>query len=149
MQTMKFSADINAPKEKVWHTLWNDATYRKWTSPFMEGSYAKGDWTEGSKMQFLSPDGSGMFSHVDKNIPNEYMAFTHLGVVNKGIEEPDSEESKSWNGATENYRLTEKDGKTILDVEMGSETGIPKEFEGYFLKAFPKALEKVKELSEN
>ncbi|MEP7235526.1 MAG: SRPBCC domain-containing protein [Ignavibacteriota bacterium] len=146
---MKFSTEINAPKEKVWQILWDDATYRKWTAPFMEGSYAKGDWSEGSKMQFLSPDGSGMFSKVEKNIPNEHMLFRHLGVVNKGTEETDTEESKSWNGTTESYRLSEKNGVTTLDTEMGSENGIPKEFEGYFLAAFPKALQKIKELSEN
>ena len=36
---IKFFNHINAPKEKVWKVLWDDSSYRKWTSVFMEGSY--------------------------------------------------------------------------------------------------------------
>ena len=43
MEKMNFSIDINAPKEKVWNVLWDDDSYRKWTSAFAEGSYAKTD----------------------------------------------------------------------------------------------------------
>ena len=67
METLKFHSTINAPKEKVWATLWNDNTYRQWTSVFSEGSYAESDWNEGSKILFLSPKGEGMFSVIDKN----------------------------------------------------------------------------------
>lgn len=63
MEKLHFSTNINAPREKVWDTLWNDNSYRKWTSAFMEGSYAETDnWKEGSKVLFLSPGGDGMGS---------------------------------------------------------------------------------------
>jgi hypothetical protein len=52
MKQLHFSTDINAPRETVWNVLWNDATYRDWTSVFAEGSYAVSDWNEGSKIQF-------------------------------------------------------------------------------------------------
>jgi uncharacterized protein YndB with AHSA1/START domain len=68
MEKMNFSIDINAPKEKVWNVLWDDNSYRKWTSPFAEGSYAKTDnWKEGSKVLFLGPSGDGMVSKVASN----------------------------------------------------------------------------------
>ena len=44
MKKLQFSIEINAPKEKVWDTLWQDENYRKWTSVFMEGSFAESDW---------------------------------------------------------------------------------------------------------
>ena len=40
MEKLHFSVNINASKEKVWQTLWDDTTYRKWTSAFSETSYA-------------------------------------------------------------------------------------------------------------
>jgi len=38
MERINFSISIDAPKEKVWNVLWNDSSYRKWTSVFAEGS---------------------------------------------------------------------------------------------------------------
>jgi hypothetical protein len=145
MEKMNFSIDINAPKEKVWNVLWNDDSYRKWTSPFAEGSYAKTDnWKEGSKVLFLSPEGDGMVSKVASNKKNEFMSFEHLGVVKNGIEDTESDSVKGWAGAKENYRLIDENGKTKLAVDMDSTD----EFKDYFLKTWPEALEKVKELSE-
>ena len=62
VKKIQFSIDINAPKEKVWHVLWNDAIYRKWTSVFSEGSKAVSDWKEGSKIHFLNENNYGMYS---------------------------------------------------------------------------------------
>ncbi len=65
MDKLNFSTSINAPKEKVWQTLWDDASYRKWTTAFTEGSYAVTDnWKEGTDVKFLDPKGSGMISRV-------------------------------------------------------------------------------------
>lgn len=149
MQKLNFSTSINASKEKVWDVLWEDATYRKWTSAFAEGSYAKTDnWKEGSKVLFLGPTESGtesgMVSMVARNRPNEYMSFKHLGEVKDGIEDTTSEKVKGWAGSTENYTLKEENGKTTLLVDMD----IPDEFKEMFEQMWPNALNKVKELSE-
>ena len=145
MGKMNFSIDINAPKEKVWSVLWNDDSYRVWTTPFAEGSYAKTDnWKEGSKVLFLSPGGDGMVSKVASNKKDEFMSFEHLGVVKNGVEDTESDSVKAWSGAKENYRLTDINGKTKLLVDMDSTD----EFKDYFLKTWPVALDKVKELSE-
>lgn len=139
METLKFHSTINAPKEKVWQTLWNDDTYRQWTSVFSEGSYAESDWNEGSKILFLSPKGEGMFSVIDKKIPNEQMTFRHLGEIRDGVEEP-----KDWANARESYHLQENNGKTELTVALD----ITDEFAQYFKEIFPKAINAVKEIAE-
>jgi uncharacterized protein YndB with AHSA1/START domain len=145
MEKINFATTINAPREKVWKVLWDDASYRNWTSVFTEGSYAKTDnWKEGSKVLFLSPDGDGMVSKVASNKPNKFMSFEHLGVVKNGVEDTESESVKGWAGAKENYTLTEENGKTKLVVDLESTD----EFKDYFIKTFPVALEKVKELAE-
>jgi hypothetical protein len=145
MEKIHFSTDIDASNKKVWDVLWNDNSYREWTSVFAEGSYAKTDnWKEGSKVLFLGPGGDGMVSRVAANKPNKFMSFEHLGMVKNGIEDTESEEVKGWAGAKENYTLIEDNGKTKLEVDLESTD----EFKDYFLKTFPVALEKVKELSE-
>jgi len=145
MEKINFATTINAPREKVWKVLWDDASYRNWTSVFTEGSYAKTDnWIEGSKVLFLSPEGDGMVSKVASNKPNKFMSFEHLGVVKNGVEDTESESVKGWAGAKENYTLTEENGKTKLVVDLDSTD----EFKDYFIKTFPVALEKVKKLAE-
>jgi len=147
MEKLKFSTNIKAPREKVWDVLWNDDTYRKWTSAFMEGSYAETDnWKEGTKVLFLGPGGDGMVSTVAKNKRNEFMSFKHLGEVKNGVEDTESEKIKIWAGAMENYMLSDENGNTKLDVELDVDSA--GDFKDYFSKTFPVALEKVKELAE-
>ncbi len=145
MNRLSFTTKINATREKVWDVLLNDETYRIWASEFMPGSYADTDWKEGSKALFLGTDGSGMVSRIEKNIPNEYISIQHLGFVKDGIEDVTSDKVKEWSGAHENYTLKEINGMTEVLVEMDSND----EFKEYFSSTWPKALEKVKELSEN
>src|SRR6187402_437325 len=107
MKTLEFKIEIEAPKEKVWKVLWDDETYRQWTAPFCEGSYAVSDWNEGSKIHFMSPNGEGMNSIIESKIPNEYMAFKHIGELKNFEELPIDSKTQEWSGAMETYRLTE------------------------------------------
>lgn len=34
MKVLKFSTEINAPREKVWEVLWKEGSYKKWTKVF-------------------------------------------------------------------------------------------------------------------
>lgn len=144
MEKIQFSVKISAPKEKVWKTLWEDTTYRKWTAVFSEGSCAKSDWKEGSKIHFVNENNDGMFSLIDKRVDNEIMNFKHLGMLKNGVELPEDEMTKSWSGSMENYTLIETEKGTQLTVEIDVVT----EYKEYFSEKFPLALEKVKELSE-
>ncbi len=144
MEKLNFKTSINAPKEKVWKTLWDDASYRKWTSAFSEGSHADTDWKEGSKVLFLDGKGDGMVSRIETIRPNEFMSFKHLGEVKNGVEDTESDKVKGWAGALENYTLKEVNGTTELTVEMD----MNEDFKDYFVGTFPKALEQVKILSE-
>ena len=139
MTTLNFSVEINAPKEKVWQILWDDQSYRQWTSVFMEGSYAKSDWQEGSKIEFLTPKGDGMYSTIHKKIDNSQMVFKHLGEVKDGVETP-----SNWGDAFESYFLTEKGTGTELRVELNT----TEDYQKYFNDTFPKALNLVKQLAE-
>lgn len=144
MQKQTFKVLIDAPREKVWNVLWNDDTYRDWTSVFSPGSHAQTDWNKGSKVLFLDGKGAGMVSVIEDKIPNQFMSFKHLGEVTDGVEDTQSEKVKQWAGAHENYTLNSQGGKTELRVDMD----LVEEFAEMFNQIFPKALDKVKELAE-
>lgn len=144
MEKLVFSTSITASPEKVWNILWTDASYRKWTSAFMEGSYAVTDWKEGSKVLFLDGKGMGMVSRIAVNRPNEYMSIEHLGEVKDGVEDTTSDRVKAWAGAHENYTLKKNNDQTELTIDMD----ITEEFKEMFAQIWPKALANVKQLSE-
>jgi uncharacterized protein YndB with AHSA1/START domain len=145
MNNINHTIEINAPREKVWQVLWDDATYRKWTSAFHEGSHAVSDWKQGSSIHFIGPDGSGMFSVIQTLDAPSTMIFKHLGVLHEGKEVPPTPETEAWSGGTEEYYLTEEHGKTKLRVSSYA----PPEYVEIFNTAFDKGFVIVKELSEN
>lgn len=149
MQTLHFSVRINAPKEKVWHTLFDDTSYREWTAVFMPGSYFVGNWEKGGKILFLGPSENsekegGMISKVAENRPYEFLSLSHVGIVNEGVEDTTSDEAKKWLGGIENYTLREANGITELLIDIDSD----QENAEMFHKIWPQALQKVKELAE-
>ena len=144
MEKQVFKVSIDAPREKVWQILWGENTYPAWTSAFAEGSRVETDWKKGSKALFLGDKNEGMVATIAENKPNEYMSIKHLGTYKDGVEDLDSEQTRQWAGALENYTLKTVSGKTELVVDMD----IADEYKDYFITTWPKALEKVKELAE-
>ena len=149
MQKLHYSIVINAPKEKVWHTMLDDATFREWTKAFNEGSYYKGDWSKGSKILFLGPDPktgeeAGMVSRIAENKPYEFISIEHIGIIKDGVEDTTSQEAKKWAPAFENYTFKEKDGATEILVDMDMADEQVEEFN----KMWPQALQKLKEITE-
>jgi len=144
MTTLEFKITINAPVEKVWKILWDDKTYRKWASVFCEGTFAVSSWQEGDPIHFLSPNGMGMNSVITSRVDNEYMAFKHLSEIKNHIVMPAGESPEGWTEAMETYRLIPLDIGTQLVTTMD----MVEKYIDYFQETFPKALGKIKELSE-
>ncbi len=150
MEKLKFSTIINAPREKVWHTMLDDVTYRQWTKPFNEGSRYLGKWETGSEMRFIGVDDNGMesggmYSRIREARQNEFVSIEHLGMITEAGEvDTSSEEVKKWTPAFENYTFSEKDGGTKVDVELD----ITDEWKDMFSDMWPRALAKLKEISE-
>lgn len=149
MQTLHFSIVINAPREKVWDTMLEDATYREWTSAFNPaGSYFKGDWNKGSKILFIGVDpetgkeDGGMFAEIAENKPHEFVSIKHLGEIKDGAEVPWPDPEQA---GFENYTLKDTADGTEVSVEI---TNIPDEWKQMMNDMWPKALEKLKEIAE-
>ena len=142
MKKVEYQITINATAQKVWQTMWFHQTYKKWTNIFCAGSYYKGELIEGNKIQFLTPNGSGMYSCIDSLKPNEYIALKHLGEVKNFEEQPS--ENFAWSGALETYTLIEENGTTTIKAINDAAP----EFEEWFANTFPKALQAIKVLAE-
>ena len=138
------SVDIKAPKEKVWDVLLNDKFTRIWYAEFSEGSHAETDWTPGSKAIFTDNTGNGLVGKVVVNKPNEILSVQYQGMMRNGIEDFESDESKSVKGGHETYLLSQKDGNTKLSIECDMSEEL---FES-MSKLWDKALQKIKQLSE-
>lgn len=142
MKEMEFSTEINATKERVWDTLWQDETFRQWASIIDPETYMVGDLKEGAEIQFISAaSGYGVTSLVVKLVAGEFLLLRHRADTQ---EEGKREREKEWTGGEESYSLAEKDSTTTLAVAFD----VPPELEEYFKVNYPKALERVKVLAE-
>jgi len=141
MKEMQFSVEINATKEKVWDTLWQDETFREWAGIIDPGTHMVGDLKEGNEVQFISGNGYGVTSLVEKLTPGEFLLLRHSADTQ---DDGKRERENEWTGGAESYSLSEKDGITTLTAAFD----VPPELEEYFKVNYPKALERVKVLAE-
>lgn len=142
MDKMQFSVEINATREQVWDTLWQDETFRQWAGIIDPGTYMLGTLEQGNEVQFISSvNGYGVTSLVEKLMPGEFLLLKHRAdTQEKGKRERENE----WTGGEESYSLSEKNGVTTLTVEFD----VPPELKQEFKVSYPKALEKVRVLAE-
>jgi uncharacterized protein YndB with AHSA1/START domain len=150
MEKHTFTTIINAPREKVWHTMLDDVTYREWTKPFNEGSRYEGKWETGSEMRFVGVDESGkemggMYSKIKESRPFEFVSIEHLGMISESGEvDTTSESVKKWAPAFENYTFNDTEHGTEVHVEID----VADEWKDMFNDMWPKALTKLKEIAE-
>ena len=142
MKKIHYHIEINCPREKVFPIMLDEEHYQEWTAEFNPTSHYEGSWEEGSKILFLgeTEDGekAGMQSFIEKFEANKFISIKHLGMLEKGKETLFDEV------LYENYYLEEKDGSTLLKVEMDTED----DWIDYFGKTWPRALQKLKQVCE-
>jgi len=143
-KTLEFNIAIRAPRSTVWEVMINPKTYQDWTSAFCEGSYFKGSWNQGEKIQFLSPAGDGISAVIAENRLYEFISIRHVGEIHAGVEDLSSEKVRSWAPAFENYTFSSQPEDTEIHVTID----VMKEYEEQMLEAFPNALQKLKAICE-
>ncbi|RYE53502.1 MAG: SRPBCC domain-containing protein [Sphingobacteriales bacterium] len=148
METLRFAISIKAPAEKVHRLMLAEDTYRQWTSAFNPGSTYKGTWEKGSKILFVGTDKEGkedgMVSRIKEHVPAAFVSIEHIGMLDGGQEITSGPSIEEWVGALENYRFEERENDTLLSIE----TDTTEQFKSYFETAWPKALQKLKEICE-
>lgn len=136
---------INASPEKIWKILWDDATYRIWVAPFCEGSYYKTErFEEGATIHFLTPTGEGMYSIIDKIIPNRFLAFRHKGSIINYEEQDFTPETEAWHDVLETYEVIPAKNGTTLKVELDT----TEQYREFMTNALDQSLKEIKRLAE-
>src|SRR6266567_2622578 len=141
MKEMQFSIEIHATKERVWDTLWQDETFRQWAGIIDPGTHMVGELREGNEVQYISGNGYGVTSLVEKLVAGEFLLLRHSADTQ---DDGKRERKNQWTGSKESYSLAEKDDTTTLTVVFD----VPPELEEYFKVHYPKALERVKVLAQ-
>ncbi len=141
MNLQHFEIDIHASKERVWDVLWNDKTLKLWAGIVDPGTHMVGELSEGHTVEFISGGGYGVTSLVVKLVPNEYVLMHHSQDTQDGGK---NNRGDQWTGGKESYTVTENDGLTTLLLNLD----VPDELDGVMSSVYPKALDKIKELSE-
>lgn len=145
MKNLTFSAIINAPKKRVWEIMLGPETYQIWTGAAWPGSLYVGSWEQGSEIRFTSPEGSGTLAKLLVCQPYDHIVAEHIAILLPGgVEDRDSEQTKTWIGSIEEYTFKENDNKTELVITMK----IYPEWEAMFNTDWPKALAKLQEICE-
>ncbi|WP_125723535.1 SRPBCC family protein [Flavobacterium ustbae] len=151
MQKLQFKKEINASAQKVYETmlgLKDKATYEYWVKTFNPTSTYEGSWDKGSKIRFVGTDENGkkagMVSEIEENNPAQFVSIRHYGFLDGDTEVTTGEQVEKWAGGHENYTFEENNGITTVTVEMDT----IEEYLDYFNSTYPKAMDKLKEISE-
>ena len=152
MTKLQFKISINAPLDKTYDCmlgLGNKSTYEQWTALFNPTSTYEGSWDKGSKILFVGVDEKGdrggMVSKIVENIPNQFVSIQHYGLVKAGKEITEGPEVEKWANGFENYTFDESSGIITVTIDLDT----IEDFVDYMNNAYPKALDKLKELCES
>jgi hypothetical protein len=151
MKKVQFKILISAPVDKVCDTMLgitDKFTYEQWTALFNPTSTYEGSWEKGQKMLFVGVDENGekggMVSRIADHVPNQFVSIQHYGLVKGSEEITTGPEVEKWANGLENYTFEESNGVTTVTVDMDT----VEEFLDYMNDAYPKALQKLKEICE-
>ena len=151
MKQVQFNITINASAGKVYRNMLgldDIDTYNQWTAVFNPTSTYEGRWETGHKILFIGTDKNGkkggMISEIAEIIPNQFVSIRHYGILDGDKEITDGSDVEKWAGGLENYSFEEVN--TVTKVTVVSD--VTEDFIEYFNNSWPKALLKLKEISE-
>lgn len=151
MKKLQFKVSINSPVSKVYDRMLgitNKSTYEQWTAVFNPTSTYEGNWEKGSKILFIGVDEKGekggLVSRIVDNSLNRFVSIQHYGLVKAEQEITEGPDVEKWANGFENYSFEEINGITMLRVDIDT----TEDFVNFMNDAYPKALEKLKEICE-
>ena len=151
MKKLQYKVSINAPVTQIYDSMLgitHKSTYGEWTALFNATSTYEGSWDKGSKILFIGVDEKGekggMVSRIAENIPNQFVSIQHYGLVKGDKEITEGPEVEKWANGFENYTFEENNGVTTVTVDLDT----TEDFINYMNEAYPKALDKLKEMCE-
>jgi uncharacterized protein YndB with AHSA1/START domain len=139
MENLNRDITLAADAETVWNVLTDAGKVKQWASAFGDGVYAHTDWQKGSTVEWMHGDGTpGVKGIVDENEPAKVLRVRFF----ERVEDVNPADLGDY---IEEYRLSEKDGKTELEITTGPLS--LKDIE-MLSPMWDKALERIQELAE-
>jgi uncharacterized protein YndB with AHSA1/START domain len=146
MERLEYEVKISAPARVVWETMLQKETYEQWTAKSWPGSSYEGKWEKGTEIKFGSTEQGGTVAKLEDVKPYEHILAEHIAILLPGGgQDRTSEEAKGWVGTIEEYKFSERNGKTTLNVVIQIKNP---EWKKMFDEGWPTALEELKKLSE-
>src|SRR5690606_36794904 len=128
--------------------LKNKNTYDDWTSALNPTSSYEGSWKQGSKIYFNCVDENGkrggMVAKIEEHEPAKFVSIMHYGYMDDDRIITTAEQAEMWAVGHENYSFQEYNGTTSVTVDVD----FTDDQLDYFKTIYPKALKKLKEISE-
>lgn len=147
MQKRKYQIGIQAPAEKVFSTMLNKLSYEKWASAFGPGSSYEGKWEKGGKVYLVGTNEGkieGCVARVVDFEPYRFFSVEPYGAWDGENEITEGPAAEAFAGVFEKYSFEENDGITTVVVDITTDEASAAQFD----KIWPKALDKLKALSE-
>lgn len=149
MKKYSKSIEIAADQRTVWETVVDPLKYEAWAGNFGKGSYFEGGWNIGDAIRFLACDDEGRLGGVVSRIAEsrypEFISIQHMGIINNGVEDVNSEMAREWSNFFENYHIDSvEEGRTRFTVDMD----IGEAYMDTFEDMWPRALDSIKNISE-
>jgi uncharacterized protein YndB with AHSA1/START domain len=142
------SIKINAPASRVWDVLTNSKHTRRWANEFSDGRshiVIDSDWKIGSPVLWKGEDGQTIVEgSVTAREPNQLLRFTAVDLRN-------ATRPKSGRRDGITFRLSERNGRTTLDVLQGDFAGLEddKAHRDRSAEIWDRVLPLLKDLAEN
>lgn len=137
--TIKKTVEVQAPPAKVWDVLLEPSSIKEWAKAFSEGTHVETTWQPGSEVVWKDGGGNvGAKGVVVLHDRPSMLKVAFYDDVHAGPPAPTGE-------YTEIYALAEKDGRTLLSIEVGP---LPVRDVGTHAPMWDKALGAMKELAE-
>lgn len=138
MKTMRFSLQIDVPRQRVWQVLWDETTFSDWTSPFADGARLETDWRQGGRFEYTEAQSdTASYGEIERLEPERRVIFQKLGETRAGADRPLERPRR------EEYRLDGADGATKLSLQIE----VPEEQADALKEALPQALERIRALA--
>ena len=144
MKTLKHSINISASPEEIWNAIFSPDCFKKWGAEFGPDPNFSGTWEEGTEMHFYDSDHNGMVALVEKCDLHKTLVLRYVACLAGGKKDVAAIEKMDWKDHLEKYLIEEKENGCTLQIE--SDTG--DEFVEAFTAAWPRALNRIKDMAE-
>lgn len=146
MKTLTHEVQIQAPVQTVWNTMFAPATYIEWAKAFSPNSQYRGEWIQGTQIDFIDPNMGGTRAIIEKFDAYDEVLVKHIAILDtENNEDTSSEHALKWIGTIDRYFFRETEGITTLKAI----TEIDEIFEPMFVVSWPQALQSLKTFCEN